>query len=170
MNLLKIPQGTPVIIDSNILLFANHKISLQCIKLLERCAGNEVLGVLPTNILSEVMHLLLLAEIKDLGRIQDTNIEKSLVEDPKNVMYLSRYESLMRDLLAGGLQIEPLQREDFITALSFQRQHGLLTNDALFLAVALRLGIKDIVTSKTVFNAVPGIICYSPNDLNEELI
>ena len=81
---------------------------------------------------------------------------------------LNRYESLIRDLLAIGLQLEPLQREDFITALTLQRQYGLLTNDALFLAIATRLRVTSIVSADSVFKNVQGIFHYSPDDLNEE--
>jgi predicted nucleic acid-binding protein len=54
---------------------------------------------------------------------------------------------------------------DFAVALELQRQHGLLTNDSLNLAVAKRLGIKEIVTADTHFDAVQGIIIYKPDDL-----
>ncbi len=169
MNLLKIPVEQPVIIDANILIYANQKASIQCVKLLERCANNEVFGILPTHILAEVMHVLMLAEARDVGLIKGSNPAKQLSENPQIVKSLNRYESLLRDLLAIGLQLEPLQREDFITAMSLQRQYGLLTNDALFLAIATRLRITAVVSADSIFKNIQGIIHYSPDDLNEEL-
>ena len=65
MNLLIIPSEQPVIIDANIFIYANQRASTQCVKLLERCANNEVYGILPAHILAEVMHVLMLAEAKD---------------------------------------------------------------------------------------------------------
>ena len=168
MNLLNIPAEQPVIIDANIFIYANQKASAQCVKLLERCANNEVFGILPSHILAEVMHVLMLAEAKDIGIIKGSNPARQLTENPQKVKSLNRYESLIRDLLAIGLQLEPLIREDFITAMSLQRQYGLLTNDALFLAVATRLRITAIVSADSVFKNVQGIIHYSPDDLNEE--
>ena len=168
MNLLKIPAGQPVLIDTNIFIYANQKASGQCIKLLERCAGNEVLGILPTHILAEIMHVLMLAEARDIGIIKGSNPARQLTENPQVVKSLNRYESLIRDLLAFGLQLESLQREDFITAMSLQRQYGLLTNDALFLAIATRLRVTAIISSDAVFKNVQGIIHYSPDDINEE--
>jgi predicted nucleic acid-binding protein len=168
MNLLNIPAEQPVIIDANIFIYANQKASVQCVKLLERCANNEVFGILPSHILAEVMHVLMLAEAKDIGMIKGSNPARQLTENPQKVKSLNRYESLIRDLLAIGLQLEPLQREDFITAMSLQRQYGLLTNDALFLAIATRLRITSIVSADTVFENIQGIIHYSPDDINEE--
>jgi len=168
MNLLNIPAEQPVIIDANIFIYANQKASAQCVKLLERCANNEVFGILPSHILAEVMHVLMLAEAKDIGIIKGSNPARQLTENPQKVKSLNRYESLIRDLLAIGLQLEPLQREDFITAMSLQRQYGLLTNDALFMAIATRLRVTAIVSADSVFGNVQGIIHYSPDDLNED--
>ncbi|MDP2302480.1 MAG: type II toxin-antitoxin system VapC family toxin [Ignavibacteria bacterium] len=168
MNLLNIPAEQPVIIDANIFIYANQKASAQCVKLLERCANNEVFGILPSHILAEVMHVLMLAEAKDIGIIKGSNPARQLTENPQKVKSLNRYESLVRDLLAIGLQLEPLQREDFITAMSLQRQYGLLTNDALFMAIATRLRVTAIVSADAVFGNVQGIIHYSPDDINEE--
>ena len=168
MNLLIFPSEQPVIIDANIFIYANQRASTQCVKLLERCANNEVYGILPAHILAEVMHLLMLAEAKDKGLLKGPNPAKQLSKNPQRVKSLNRYESLIRDLLAIGLQLEPLQREDFITALTLQRQYGLLTNDALFLAIATRLRVTSIVSADSVFKNVQGIFHYSPDDLNEE--
>jgi predicted nucleic acid-binding protein len=166
MNLLKIPADQPVIIDANIFIYANQRASLQCVNLLERCAKSEVLGILPTHILAEVMHVLMLEEARDIGLIKGSNPARQLVGNPQLVKSLSRYESLIRDLLAIGLQLEQLQREDFITAMSLQRQYGMLTNDALFLAIAIRLRITAVVSADSVFDQVREIVHYSPDDLN----
>lgn len=46
-----------------------------------------------------------------------------------------------------------------------QSQHGLLTNDALNLAVIKRLGLQEIATADSNFDHVPGLIVYRPSDL-----
>jgi len=165
MNLLQIPNGLPVIIDANIFVYANQRVSGQCIKLLEKCAKNELFGVLPVHILAEVMHVLMLAEAKDLGIIKGANPARQLSENPNKIKALYRYESLIRDLLAIGFKLETLQREDFLTAMNLQREHGLLTNDALFLAIAFRLRITSVISSDSVFKNIKGIMHYSPDDL-----
>jgi len=167
MNLLQIPQQQPVIIDTNIFVYAAQRSSLQCIKLLEKCANEELFGIIPTHILAELTHVLMLAEAKDLGLIKDSNPAKQLSEDSNKIKSLNRYESLIRDLLSIGLRLESLQREDFITAVSLQRQHGLLTNDALFLAIATRLRVAAVVSADFNFKNIPRIINYSPDDVNE---
>jgi len=165
MNLLQVPAGQPIIIDANILIYANQLTSNQCVKLLERCSQNKVFGILPVHILAEVMHILILAEARDLGLVKGANPAKQLNENPQKVRALYRYESLIRDLLAIGLQLEPLQREDFLISMNLQREYGLLTNDALFIAVALRLRITSVISADSAFKNIQGIIQYSPDDL-----
>ncbi|MBK6914967.1 MAG: type II toxin-antitoxin system VapC family toxin [Ignavibacteriales bacterium] len=167
MNLLQIPQQQPVIIDTNIFVYAAQRDSKQCIKLLEKCATDEMFGILPTHILAELTHVLLLAEARDLGLIKGSNPAKQLSENPNKIKALNRYEVLIRDLLSIGLKLESLQREDFLTAMSLQRQYGLLTNDALFLAVAIRLRVTAVVSADSVFKNIQGIFLYSPDDINE---
>ncbi len=167
MNLLTIPSGQLALIDANIFVYANHRSSAQCEILLERCANNELTGVLTTHILAETMHVLMLAEARELGLITSGNPAKQLSEKPHLIKSLNRYEFLIRDLLTIGLQLEPLQREDFITAISIQRQYGLLTNDALFMAVAARLRINAVASANHNFKKVQGITHYSPDDLKE---
>lgn len=168
MNLQQIPQQQPVIIDTNIFVYAAQRSSQQCIKLLDKCAKDELYGIIPTHILAELMHVLMLAEAKDIGLIKGAYPAKQLIENPNKVKALNRYESLIRDLLSIGLRLESLQREDFITAMSLQRQYGLLTNDALFLAIATRLRVTAVVSADSIFKNVQGIFLYSPDDIINE--
>ncbi len=166
MNLLQIPHNQTVIIDTNIFVYANQRSSEQCIKLLQKCASDEIFGIIPVHILAELTHVLMLAEARDLGLINGANPAKQLSDAPQKVKALNRYEELIRDLLSIGLQLETLQREDFLTAMSIQRKYGLLTNDALFLAVAQRLRVTSIISADKNFRDIQSTILYSPDDLN----
>ncbi len=165
MNLVQIPKNERVIIDTNILVYANQRSSVQCVKLLQSCAEQEVYGIITTHILAELTHVLMLSEAREIGLITGSNPAKQLSVNPQKIKSLNRYESLIRDLLSIGLQLEALNREDFLTAMSLQRQYGLLTNDALFIAVAIRLRIKSVVSSDLAYKDIRNILLYSPDDL-----
>lgn len=165
MNLTKIPADEFVLLDANILIYALQQQSRQCIELLRRCAEEQVIGYIADNILAEVLHTLMIAEARDNNWIAGANPARQLSEQPKRVMALHRYEGLLRDILNMGLRMESLQREDFISALVVQRQSGLLTNDALLVAMAYRLRIKAIASADQAFKRVQGITVYSPDDL-----
>ena len=109
MNLNEIPSGDMVVIDANIILYAAQQASQQCKRLLMRCADDDVRGILPTHLLAEVMHRLMIAEARDNGLVKGPNPARQLAEKPDLVKRLFRYEELMRDILTIGFQIEPVR-------------------------------------------------------------
>ena len=151
MNLDAIPDGAHVLIDANVFVYAMQGISIQCQRLLQRCARDQAVGVLSTHILAEVQHVLMIAEARDSGWIQGTNPAKQLSRQPERVAALRRYEFLIRDILGMGFQLESLHREDFLSALEIQHQSGLLTNDALLAALGLRLGVRSLASADMAF-------------------
>jgi len=165
MNLSQIPNLDIFLIDANICLYAIRKESVQCENLLNRCAKGEVTGIMPTHVLAETMHQLMIAEARDYQWIKGPNPARQLSELPERVRALTRYEELVRDILGSGIQVEPVVQEDFITAMGIQHRSGLLTNDALLVAVGERLRVTSIVSADKTFSRVQGIIMYAPDDI-----
>jgi len=165
MNLDQIPKKDIVLIDANIILYAMRDKSAQCRRLIRRCVERDVYGVITTHILAEISHQLMLAEAYENGWISGSNPARRLAEQPERIKVLIRYEQAIKNLLATGLRLEPLEKEDFLTMLRVQRDSGLLTNDALFIACAERLRVQAIASADRQFSAVRGIILYSPDDL-----
>jgi predicted nucleic acid-binding protein len=65
------------------------------------------------------------------------------------------------------LRYEPiLQRDILPAALEIQRHHGLLTNDSIIAACALRTGVEFIVSSDSCFSAVPGLRLVPLDDIS----
>ncbi len=158
MNLDDITQGATVLVDSNILLDARRGRSPQCSRLLDRCETKAITGVITTVILAEFCHRQMMVECQDRG-LTASNPAKAISRKPEVVKQLTVYARDVRFLLAGGLHIETVAPEDFQVALELQSQHGLLTNDALNLAVTKRLGLQEIATADTNFDHVPRAHC-----------
>jgi len=167
MNLDALQKGSDVIIDANIFIYAMRQQSQQCKRLLLRCANNEVNGVLPAYVLAEIMHKLMISEARDNDWIHGSNPAKQLSEKPDIVKKLFRYENLIKDLLAINLNIVSLEQGDFLTAMRIQRETGLLTNDALLVAIAERLRIEAIASADKGFEKVRGKILYVPEDVGK---
>ena len=165
MNLNEIKTRSSFIIDANIFIYALQKVSRQCERLLARCVEEEVYGIVPLHVVAEVMHRLMIAEARDNNWITGPNPAKRLAAQPDRVRSLSRYEGMVRDILAMGFQLEPIVPEDFISAMALQRRTGLLTNDALLMAVGQRLRIDTFASADSVFAGVAGILLYSPDDI-----
>lgn len=167
MTIDRLQKNDIVLIDANIILYALRDKSDQCKRLIRRCVEREIYGLITSHTLAEVSHRLMLAEAHENGWITGANPTRRLAEQPERVKLLIRYEHAVRNLLATGIQLEPVEREDFITMMRVQRESGLLTNDALLIACAERLRVQGIASADKQFSKVRGIILYSPDDINE---
>jgi len=167
MNLKQIPKGEVVLLDANIVLLVLRGASVQCEQLLRRCVEREVSCIIPSVQFGEVMHRLMIAEARDNGWISGPNLARQLSDKPDRIRSLYRYEQAMRSLLGMGVALEPVGREDYLTAISLQRQNGFTTNDALMIACAERLRVQAIASADRNLASARGIILYSPDDAEE---
>jgi predicted nucleic acid-binding protein len=103
-------------------------------------------------------------EAKSRGLV-GSNPARALGENRSLLRSLSAYADEVRDLLGGGLLVEPVLPEDFHLALEFQQKFTLLTNDSLNLAVARRLGLSELATADKDFDSAQGFIVYKPTDI-----
>lgn len=164
MNLDELRNGTRVLIDANVLIYGIRRSSLQCRGLLARCEAGALEGIITTTILAEFSHRRMIEEAKFKGLIS-SNPARALSEHRELLRQLSGYAEEVRDLLGGGLFVEPVLAEDFHLALEFQQKFSLLTNDSLNLAVARRLGVSEISTADKGFDSAQGFIVYKPTDI-----
>jgi len=164
MNLDDIRNGARVLIDANLLIYSNRRSSRQSAALLSRCATGAIEGIITTTILAEFSHRRMVEEAKSRGLV-GSNPARALGENRSLLRSLSAYADEVRDLLGGGLFVEPVLPEDFHLALEFQQKFTLLTNDSLNLAVARRLGLSELATADKGFDSAQGFIVYKPTDI-----
>ena len=95
-----------------------------------------------------------------------SNPAARLAEKPEIIRGLSLYQSKVRNLLGLGLRFESCTRDDLLqSAFALQRRYGLLTNDSVILAVAIRLEADGLVSSDKGFRSVDEITVFAPSDL-----
>lgn len=164
MNLDDLRNGARVLIDANVLLYGQRRTSRQAIGLLQRCASGLIEGVITTVILAEFCHRRMIQEAQAQG-VVGSNPARALGERREILGQLSAYAEEVRDLVGGGLLVDPVLPEDFHLALEFQKSFFLLTNDSLNLSVARRLGINDIATADKGFDSAQDFIIYQPTDI-----
>lgn len=107
----------------------------------------------------------MLAEALMKGAISGGNPAARLAGKPDVVRGLRLYQTKIRALVDMGLRCEHCTLNDLQAALKLQRRYGLLTNDAVVLAVALRLEADCLVSSDKAFRRIMGIAVFSPSDL-----
>lgn len=164
-NLDAIRPGARVLIDANIILYASSQRSQQCASLIRRCAHGAVEGVITSMVLGELCHGWMMEEARSKNLVTSPNPARQIARSPAIIPQLSEYQQLTTAVIHGALEIEPVERDDFIAALQIQRRWSLMTNDSLLLAVAQRLGIREIATADRHFDDIQGWIVYRPDDL-----
>jgi predicted nucleic acid-binding protein len=164
MNLDDILNASRVFVDANIILYALDRRSPSCRRFLARCEGQAVEATISTVTLAEIAHRRMVGEARAQG-LTGSNPSRVLGRRPELIRHLRVYAEDVRDLLAGEMTVETVRHEDFFVALELQKQHGLLMNNSLNLAVAKRVGIQGIATADANFDSVQGLILYKPNDI-----
>ena len=163
-------SGSLCVADTNILLYAEQGHSSQCQRLLKRCAHGEVLIVMPQTVWHEVGHKLMLAEALMKGKVTGPNPAARLSRTPEVVKQLDLYRQKIMALKNLGLGYEPCTLEDYLqTTFLLQKKYGLLTNDSIILATALRLRADVLVTADDGFREVIEIPVSSPSDLTPRM-
>lgn len=166
MNLDDISAGSLCVVDTNVLLYAEQGVSPQAQRFIRRCASGELKAVLPQTVWQELAHKLMLAEAMMRGLTSGGNPAARLAAKPEAIRGLSLYKAKVKSLLDLGFSFEPCQLGDLTErAFALQEQYGLLTNDAVVLAVALRLKADALVSSDKSFRGVAEIEVHYPTDL-----
>jgi hypothetical protein len=102
-----------------------------------------------------------------LGKISGPNPAKKLAGQPDVVKGLGLYRDKVRSLVGLGIGFEPCTREDFLeTAFAFQEKYGLLANDSVVLAVALRMKADVLATADRAFEKVTELAIAMPTDVH----
>ena len=168
MNLDDIPSGSLCILDTNVLIYAEQGLSQQAKRILRRCSARELIGVLPQTVWQELIHRLMVAEAMMLGKVSGSNPARKLARQPEVIKSLGLYREKIQALLDLGLAFESCTQEDLLEAgFKFQEKYGLLTNDSVILAAAVRLNADVIVTADEAFQRVKEMKVARPSDVRE---
>lgn len=167
MNLDDIPSGSLCVLDTNVLLYAEQALSQQAQRLLRRCSAGDLIGILPQTVWQELTHKLMLAEAMMLEKISGPNPARKLSQQPDIVKHLRLYRDKIEALIDLGLGFELCTREDLLeSAFGFQRKYGLLTNDSVVLATAVRLEADMLVSADVAFGKVTELSVAMPSDIH----
>ena len=166
MNLDDIPGGALCVVDTNVLLYAEQGVSTQAKRFVRRCSNGEVKATLPQTVWQELTHKLMLAEALMRGLTSSGNPAARLSTRPEAIRALTFYRTKVRALVDLGFGFEPCMQPDLLdSGFALQERYGLLTNDAVVLAVALRLGADALVSADKAFRNVTEVEIFAPTDL-----
>lgn len=125
---------------------------------MRRIASREIAGILPQPAWQELIHKLMLTEALKIGLITAGN----------PVRRLALYRDKVQALVEMGIGFVACNRKDLLEdALAVQERYGLLTNDSVLFAMAIRLKADALVTADADFGDVKEIPVFLPTDIQQ---
>jgi len=160
-----LPAGASVFIDANCLVYeatADPTYGPACRRLLERIENKEFTGFTSAHVVAEMVHRLMTIEAASLLSRPLAGMANWLRQHPGEVQRLSRHRQAIDGLAAVPLIVLPIAGTQVSRAADLSIQHGLLTNDALIVAVMGENGLSHLASLDADFDRVPAINRYAP--------
>jgi predicted nucleic acid-binding protein len=165
MTFADLHAGDSVFVDANTLVYhctLDPSHGSACTDLLDQIGRGVITGSSSTHILGEVAHRLMALEASRLLGRQLTGMAYYLNKHPAEIQRLSGFRQAIVDISAGSLQILTIPTALVVTAAALSQQIGLLSNDALVVAIMLANGLNKIASNDTDFDRVPSLTRYAP--------
>jgi len=160
-----IPSGTNVFLDANIFIYyvePHPTFGMACRQLLLRIENRELQGFTSSAILASVAHRIMTLEAAAVFQRSMQGIVGWLKQHPAEVQRLSRHKQVIDDLSLIGIQILSISGPQISLAADMSMQLGLLTEDALVVAVMRQQGLQALARHDSDFDRVPGLTRYAP--------
>jgi predicted nucleic acid-binding protein len=159
-----VPNGSDVLVDTNVFVYGLTAQSSQCKTFLERCSREEITGIALFESVNEATHVFMKGEATQKG-LCTRKAAEYLSQHPEQVRRLSDYWVNTQRLLALNLLFVPLEQEIVTDAQNERVNAGLLTNDSVIVAAMRKYGIARVATNDRQFERVTGITVFSPTDV-----
>ncbi len=174
-DLNDLPRGTRVFVDTNVFDYALSAKSLACASFLERVALREVRAYVNTQVLSDLMHKLMVKEAFAQGLITSASavkLKECFTRDRTKAAQLVKYHQQFEELLSIGIFLVPITKKLLIETKTNSASYGLLTGDSIHVGSMKRCQVNrrdaplyDIVTNDDDFALIPGLTVWKPQDV-----
>ena len=157
-------NGERVFLDANPLVyhFTNDPaLGAACTELIKRIEKQELVAFTSTHTLSEAAHHLMTLEAANLFQ-WTSKVVNHLKQDPAKIQQLTAFRQAIEDVPQLGIQVLTVAPDLVATAAALSQQHGLLSNDALIVAVMQANGLTNLASHDADFDRVPGITRHGP--------
>ncbi len=155
-----------VFVDANILLYAvsgHWKFGNSSKWLLESINDGEYNGITSVLVCSEVFHRSLIAEIVERECISPESVLKCLKKDPGLVSESTKaWTAIEKIKQINNLKIVGIDDSAFDMALRYSKKFGLLSNDALHLAIMKREGVNTMASNDRDYKGVSWLQIWRP--------
>lgn len=165
MTFLDLSAGADVFVDANVFLHhfgPDPQYGPPSTDLLLRIKRKEIAGFTSTHIVGEIAHRMMTIEaMKRLGW-KSAGIAQRLRQNPTEVKQLVAFRQAIQDVPQFGIRILTIDPTQLDAAAAISQQTGLLSNDALLVAVMQTHGLTNLASADPDFDRVPALTRYAP--------
>jgi predicted nucleic acid-binding protein len=91
-----------------------------------------------------------------------SKVVNRLRQQPGEIAKLTNFRRAVEAVARLNVQVLAVQADLIVGAAALSQQHGLLSNDALIVAVMQQHGFTHLASNDADFDRVPGISRYGP--------
>jgi predicted nucleic acid-binding protein len=164
MTFADLVAGDSIFFDSNPVVyhFAPHPtFGSPCTQLIKRVENQELQAITSTHVLSEAAHHLMTIEAATAFGWTSKVVQR-LKQQPAHVQQLTSFRQAVEQVPRLGIQVLTIPTDLIATAAAISQQTGLLSNDALIVALMQANGLTKLASADADFDRVPGLTRYEP--------
>ena len=157
--------GEAIFLDANTLVYhftSEPLYGAACSQLLQRLENQDIQGLTSTHVLTEMAHRLMTIEAISAFTWPVAGIARRLRQHPTQVQQLAGFHNAVERVLQSRIQVLTIPVPLVAAGTMLSRQTGLLSNDALIVALMQTHGLTNLASNDTDFDRVPGITRYAP--------
>ena len=129
---------------------------------LERVAAQELMGYTSAHVLTNVAHRIMTLEAVDRFGWPMPVLLNACNDTADQFRQLTRFREVLDEIPAFGIHVVPITAGLVSAAAALSQQNGLLSGDALVVAVMREQGLTHLASHDADFDRVPGLTRYAP--------
>jgi predicted nucleic acid-binding protein len=157
--------GEAIFLDANPFVYhfvSDPQYGAACSQLLQRIENQEIEGLTSTHVLTEMAHRTMTVEAISAFNWPMSGIARRLRQHPALVQQLAGFHRAIERVLQSRIQVLTIPVPLIAVGASLSRQTGLLSNDALIVAVMQANGLTRLASNDADFDRVPWLTRYEP--------
>ena len=158
-------NGDAVFLDANTLVYhfePHPTFGTACSHLLTRIENQELRGFTSTHVLTEVAHRLMMIEASRQPGWTASKVKQRLQRRPGVIQQFTLFRTALEEILQSRLDVLTIAPSLTVAAAGVSQQTGLLSNDALVVALMQQHALTNLASNDSDFDRVSGLTRYEP--------